>query len=52
MSIELKKLNGKNRRTVVHDLVSICRRCTEDVHLGLHCAFARDEQRLFLRGTE
>ena len=51
-SIELKELDEKGRRTVVHDLVSICRRCSEDVHLGLHCAFARDEKRCFLHGTE
>lgn len=51
-SIELKELNEKGRRTVVHDLVSICRRRSEEVQLSLHCAFARDEKACFLHGTE
>ncbi|CAM9433372.1 unnamed protein product [Pylaiella littoralis] len=51
-SVELKEDNEKGRRTVVHDLVSISQRCSEGVHLGLHCAFARDGERCFLHGTE
>lgn len=51
-SVELKELNEKGRRTAVQNLVSRCRRCSEKVHLGLHCAFARDGERFFLHGTE
>ncbi|CAB1112983.1 unnamed protein product [Ectocarpus sp. CCAP 1310/34] len=51
-SVELKDLNENGRRTVVQNLVSICRRCSEKVHLGLHCALARDGERCFLHGTE
>ncbi|CAM9606721.1 unnamed protein product [Pylaiella littoralis] len=51
-SVELKELSAKGRRTEVHDLVSVCRRCSGTVPLAMHCAFAREGKRCFLHGTE
>ena len=51
-SVELKETNEKGRRTEVHDLVSICRRCSTEVPLALHCSFAREGLPCFLHGTE
>lgn len=35
--VELNELNEKGRCTEVHDLISICRRCSPGVPLALHC---------------
>lgn len=51
-SVEELELNDRGRDTSVHDLVSICRRCSATVPLAMHCAFARDGKTCYLHGTE
>lgn len=50
--MEELELNDRERDTSVHDLVSICRRCSRTVPLAMHCAFARDDKECYLHGTE
>ena len=51
-SVELMERNACDRKTVVHDMISICRRKGTDFPLAVVCAFARDRKSCYMHGTE
>ena len=51
-SVELLDRNDRDRKTVVHDMISVCRRDGADIPLAVVCAFARDGKSCYLHGTE
>ena len=51
-SVELLERNERDRKTMVHEMVSVCRRESADIPLALVCAFARDGKSCYMHGTE
>ena len=43
-SVELLDRNDRDHKTVVHDMISVCRRDDADIPFAVVCAFARDGQ--------
>ena len=51
-SVELFDRNDRDRKIVVHEMISVCRRNGADILLAEVCACAQDEKRCYMHGTE
>ena len=50
--IELSERNDRDRKTMVNEMVSVCRRNGADIPLAAVCAFARGGKSCYMHGKE
>ena len=51
-AVELLERNDRDRKTMVHEMVSVYCCKSADIPLAIVCAFARDGKSCYMRGTE
>ena len=51
-SVELFEQNDRDRKEVVHDVISVCRHKGIEIPLAVLCGFARDRKRCYMHETE
>ena len=51
-SVELFEQNDRDRKVVVHDMISVCRHKGIEIPLAVLYGFARNRKRCYMYGTE
>ena len=51
-SVKLFEQNDRDRKVVVHDMISVCRHKGIEIPLAVLCGFARDTKRCYMHGAE